>query len=150
MLLVYLAGQTLLDNGPDADEIAYSEAKAIVEQRPETVKNVVFHRGSKTVELELTSGRNVEAGYPTELSALEFEKILDLQGIRHESRGGDSGDSAWWSALTYLLPFVLFGAFWIFMLRRGQGKGQDGRRGDVEGQGRGQDEDLGTDPRTYR
>jgi ATP-dependent Zn protease len=74
----------------------------------------------------------VEARYPSEQSALEFERTLDEQGIRYESRG--SGGTAWWSILTYLLPFVLFGAFWIFLMRRSQEKGRNGRRGEVEGE----------------
>jgi ATP-dependent Zn protease len=138
----------LLDSEPDADEIAYSEAKTIVEERPETVRNVVFRPRSKKVELELTSGRSVEARYPSEQSALEFERTLDAQGIRYESRA--SGGSGWWSILTYLLPFVLFMGFWVFLMRRGQEKRSDGRRGDLEGEARGQAEDSGTDPGTYR
>ena len=138
----------MFDSEPDADEIAYSEAKTIVEERPETVRNVVFHPRSKEVALELTSGRSVEARYPSEQSALEFERTLDAQGIRYESRS--SGDSSWWPILAYLLPFVLFGSFWIFLMRRGQEKLSDGRRGDLEGEARGQAEDSGTDPGTYR
>jgi hypothetical protein len=101
-VLVYLAGQTLLDDGNGEDEIAYSEAKALVEDRPRTVRNVVFHPRPKKLEIELTSGRKLEARYPSDASALQFEELLDAQGIRYESRG--SGDSAWWSILTYLLP----------------------------------------------
>ena len=138
-MLVYLAGQTLFSDDGDAEEIAYSEAKLIVVREPRTVENVVFYPRVDKVELELTSGKSVEANYPTEQSALEFEKTLDAQGIRYESR--NSGGSDRWSALTYLLPFVLFGAFWIFLLRRHQGKGQNGRRGDLEGEAPSQTED---------
>jgi len=148
VLLVYLAGQTLLSDGSDPEEIAYSEAKLIVVREPQTVENVVFYPRVDKVELELTSGESVEANYPTEQSALEFERMLDAQGIRYESR--NSGGSDWWSILTYLLPFVLFGAFWIFLIRRHQGKGQNGRRGDLEGEARDEAEQTGTDPWTYR
>jgi cell division protease FtsH len=147
-VLVYLAGQTLLDDGNGEDEIAYSEAKALVEDRPRTVRNVVFHPRSRKLEIELTSGRKLEARYPSDASALQFEELLDAQGIRYESRG--SGDSAWWSILTYLLPFVLFFGFWIFLMQRVQGKGRDGRKGDSEGEARGEAGDTGTHPDTYR
>jgi ATP-dependent Zn protease len=79
---------------------------------------------------------------------LQFEELLDAQGIRYESRG--SGDSAWWSILTYLLPFALFFGFWIFLMQRVQGKGRDGRKGDSEGEARGQAGETGTQPDTYR
>ena len=148
MVLVYLAGQTFLSDEDDPEEIAYSEAKQIVVREPQTVENVVFYPRVDKVELELTSGESVEANYPTERSALEFERALDAQGIRYESR--NSGGTSWWSALTYLLPFVLFGAFWIFLLRRHQGKGQNGRRGDLEGEARDEAEQTGTDPWTSR
>jgi cell division protease FtsH len=132
VLLVYLASQTLLGDDGDADEIAYSEAKAIAEDRPRTVQNVIFHPGSKRLEMELTDGTNVETRYPSDLSALEFERLLDQQGIRHESRGSGDGSSAWWSILTYLLPFVLFMGFWVFLMRRSQEKARNGRRGESE------------------
>jgi ATP-dependent Zn protease len=140
-LLVYLASQTLLGDDGNADEIAYSEAKAIAEDRPQTVQNVIFHPGSKTLEMELADGTKVEARYPSDLSALEFERLLDQQGIRHESRGSGNGRSAWWSILTYLLPFVLFFGFWVFLMRRSQEKGPNGRRGErePEPEDRGQD-----------
>ena len=126
-----------MDDQPDADEIAYSQAKTIVEREPQTVEKVVFHPGPHKVELELTSGRSVEARYPTDQSALEFEKTLDAQEIPYESRG--SGGWAWWSILTYLLPFVLFFGFWIFLMSRSQGKRRNGRRGDLEGESEGSD-----------
>jgi cell division protease FtsH len=148
VLLVYLASQTFLNDGGDGDEIAYSEAKAIVEERPQTVRNVVFHPRSKKLEMELTSGRKLEARYPSDASALQFEELLDAQGIRYESRG--SGDSAWWSILTYLLPFVLFFGFWIFLMQRVQGKRRDGRKGESEGESRDQAGDTGRPFDTYR
>ena len=148
MVLVYLAGQTVLSDEDDPEEIAYSEAKQIVARDPQTVENVVFYPREEKVELELTSGESVEANYPTDQSALEFERTLDAQGISYESR--NSGGTSWWSALTYLLPFVLFGAFWILLLRRHQGKGQNGRRGDLEGEARDEAEQTGTDPWTSR
>jgi cell division protease FtsH len=74
----------------------------------------------------------VEARYPSDASALEFEETLDAQGIRYESRG--SGGSEWRSILVYLLPFLLFMGFWVFLMRRSQEKGRESRRGDSEGE----------------
>jgi cell division protease FtsH len=150
VLLVYLASQTIFPNEPDAEEIPYSEAKAIAEDRPNTVRNVVFRPGSKRLEMELTDGRTVEARYPSDLSALEFERLLDQQGIRHESRGAGGGGTAWWSILTYLHPFVLFMGFWVYMMSRSQGKGADRRRGKSEAEPGGEADDPGTYRDPYR
>ncbi len=38
-----------------------------------------------------------------------------------DSKG--TGEYAWWSILTYLLPFVLFFGFWIFLMNQVQGGG---------------------------
>ena len=38
-----------------------------------------------------------------------------------DSKG--TGQNAWWSILTYLLPFVLFFGFWIFLMNQVQGGG---------------------------
>jgi ATP-dependent Zn protease len=105
-------------------------------------------RFSRRLEMELSDSRKVEANYPSDLSALEFEKVLGERGIRHESRAGGGG-TAWWPMLTYLLPFLLFGAFWIFLMSRVQEKRSDRRRGETEGEARGQAEDSGTDPYSY-
>jgi cell division protease FtsH len=37
--------------------------------------------------------------------------------------GTTQGGSPWWSILTYILPFVLFFAFWIFLMNQVQGGG---------------------------
>src|SRR5213075_1352506 len=34
-----------------------------------------------------------------------------------------AGGSPWWSALTYILPFLLFFVFWIFLMNQMQGGG---------------------------
>jgi cell division protease FtsH len=148
VLLVYLASQTLLDDGPD-EEIAYSEAKAIAEDHPTTVENVVFFASSKRLEMELTDGRQLEARYPSDLSALEFERALDEQGIRHESRAGGGG-TAWFSILTYLLPFLLFMGFWVYLMKRSQEKTMDRRREESEAEHRGEADDPGPSRDPYR
>jgi ATP-dependent Zn protease len=79
----------------------------------------------------------VEARYPSDASALEFEETLDAQGIRYESRA--SGGSGWWSILVYLLPFLLFMGFWVFVMRRAQEKDRDRRRGEWQAEDRGPD-----------
>jgi hypothetical protein len=42
---------------------------------------------------------------------------LTSRGSATSRAAAASGGSAWGSILTYLLPFVLFGAFWIYLMR---------------------------------
>jgi cell division protease FtsH len=130
VLLVYLAGQTLLDDGDSDDEIPYSEAKDLVANRPGTIRLVMFLPRGKELVIELASGRKLTTHYPSDESALRFEELLETNGIVHDSRG--SGDSAWWSILTYLLPFVLFFGFWLFLMDRVKGSRLDRRSADAD------------------
>ncbi len=116
VLLVYLAGQTLLPAEEERARLAYSDAKELVRESPEEIDLVVFEPRSQEIEIDLRDGRRYESNYPSGASQLALEEELDAAGVRHDARG--SGESSWWSFLTYLLPFVLFFGFWIFLMRR--------------------------------
>jgi ATP-dependent Zn protease len=117
VLLVYLASQTFLGTEDQRVRTAYSEAKALVRDSPEEIEGVVFVPSSQRMEIHLADGRELETSYPSGESQLALEKMMDTSGVRYDSRG--TGESAWWSFGTYLLPFALFFGFWIFMMRRG-------------------------------
>jgi cell division protease FtsH len=119
VLLAYLASQTLLADG-DGDRIAYSDLMTRVEDSPESIANVLFVPKGQRIEVTLADGSMLESNYPTEPSQLEFQKRLESNGVHFDSRG--TSDSAWWSILTYLLPFVLFFGFWIFLMRQIQSR----------------------------
>jgi cell division protease FtsH len=116
VLLVYLASQTLLDDGTSGDRIAYSDLISRVEDSPDSIANVLFIPEDQGIEVALTNGSELESNYPTEASQLELEKLLRANSVPFDAKG--TGDSAWWSILTYLLPFVLFFGFWIFLMRQ--------------------------------
>lgn len=118
VLLVYLASQTLLGDGGGNERIAYSDLIAKVEDEPESIENVLFVPKSREIRVTLTDGSTLESNYPTEASQLEFQHRLERNNVHFDSKG--TRDSAWWSILTYLLPFVLFFGFWIFLMRRAQ------------------------------
>jgi cell division protease FtsH len=120
VLLVYLAAQALLpeSDSANAHEIRYGELIAKVGETPELVESVLFIPERHGIEATLHDGRTVETSYPTDASQVRFQELLERQGVRFDSRG--TGDSSWWSILTYLLPFVLFFAFWIFLMDRVQ------------------------------
>ena len=117
VLLVYLASQTFLGTEDDQRvRTAYSEAKALVRDSQEQIDGVVFVPKSQQIEIDLADGRELEASYPSGESQLALEETMDANGVPYDSRG--TGESAWWSFATHLLPFVLFFGFWIFMMRR--------------------------------
>jgi ATP-dependent Zn protease len=120
VLLVYLASQTFLPGDDDDDRIAYSDLITRVEDSPESIADVLFVPENQRIEVTLADGSKLESNYPTEPSQLELQRKLESSGVHFDSKG--TGDSSWWSILTYLLPFVLFFGFWIFLMRQVQSR----------------------------
>jgi ATP-dependent Zn protease len=120
VLLVYLASQTLLESNDKSEGIAYGDLISKVDHSPETVEGVRFIPKSKGIRVTLRDGRTLTSNYSTEASELEFEHLLRDRNVHFESSG--TGSSAWWSMLTYLLPFALFFCFWIFLMRQVQAR----------------------------
>jgi len=120
VLLVYLASQTLLDDGPTRGgaetRITYGDLVQRVHDSPASVREVVFVPNGQRIEVTLTSGARLESNYPTDAAQLELQHGLEASGVHFDSKG--NSDLAWWSILTYLLPFALFAAFWIFLMHR--------------------------------
>jgi cell division protease FtsH len=113
--LVYLAAQTLLPNN-GSKRIPYGDLIAKVETSPRSISRVLFVPNHHEIRVTLADGTTLKSNYPTEASQLEFQHLLQDANIPFDSRG--AGGSAWWSILTYLLPFALFSAFWIFLRRQ--------------------------------
>jgi cell division protease FtsH len=120
VLLVYLASQTLLPRSEEQTKITYSQLIDHVQTNPEKVSDVVFNPKGRSIEANY-SGEKVKVNYPSDQSQIEFQNLLEEKGVGFDSKG--TGDSAWWSILTYLLPFVLFFGFWIFLMNQVQGGG---------------------------
>jgi cell division protease FtsH len=120
VLLVYLASQTLLPRSDQQTKITYSQLIEHVQTNPEKVSDVVFNPKGRSIEANY-GGEKVKVNYPSDQSQIEFQNLLEEKGVGFDSKG--TGDSAWWSILTYLLPFVLFFGFWIFLMNQVQGGG---------------------------
>jgi cell division protease FtsH len=121
VLLVYLASQTLLPKNKDEQSVTYSGLKERIETNPSSFREVVFSPKGRSIEAVMQDGTKLNVHYPSDQSQVEFERLLDEKGVEYDSKG--TGDSAWWSILTYLLPFVLFFGFWIFLMNQVQGGG---------------------------
>ncbi|HZB85881.1 MAG TPA: ATP-dependent zinc metalloprotease FtsH [Gaiellaceae bacterium] len=123
VLLVYLASRTLLPSDDEGPKMTYSQLITAIEENPSQFQQVVFSPKGRSIEAVYTDPDKPEAkvNYPSDESQIEFQNLLERQGIVFDSEG--TGDSAWWSFLTYLLPFVLFLAFWLFLMNQMQGGG---------------------------
>ncbi len=120
VLLVYLASQTLLPRSDEAKKMTYSQLINAVEQQPSSVQDLVFNPKGRSIEAKV-DGQKVKVNYPSDESQAQFQRILQAHDVSFDSKG--TGNSAWWSILTYLLPFVLFFGFWIFLMNQVQGGG---------------------------
>jgi cell division protease FtsH len=122
VLLVYLASQTFLPGRSDeSKKITYSQLIELVDTSPESIESILFVPKGRAIEAKLTDGEKFKVNYPSDESQLKFQERLEEKDVAFDSKG--TGDSAWWSILTYLLPFVLFFGFWIFLMNQVQGGG---------------------------
>ena len=122
VLLVFLASRTLLPGSSnDTQKMTYSQLIERVQDSPETIQSVTFVPKSREIEATLSDEKKVKVNYPSDESQIEFQNELETHGVAFDSKG--TGDSAWWSILTYLLPFLLFFGFWIFLMNQVQGGG---------------------------
>jgi cell division protease FtsH len=120
VLLVYLASQTLLPNRDERQSIPYSQLIQNVEESPEAVRDLVFIPKNRAIEATVANSE-IQTHYPSDESQAEFQQTLEEQGVAFDSKA--TGESPWWQFLTYLLPFALFLAFWIFLMNQMQGGG---------------------------
>jgi len=127
VLLVYLASQTLLPGrSSESKKITYSQLIALVDSDASSIDNVVFDPKSQAVNVQLKNDTKYKVNYPSDQAQFALQEDLQTHNVTFDSKG--TGDSAWWSILTYLLPFVLFFGFWIFLMRQVRGKGKRDER----------------------
>jgi cell division protease FtsH len=84
------------------------------------IAEVSVNTKDNTLDVKKTNGESFSTGYPpyTEQSLLNRLEKSDVQTTVH-----GSGSSGLLSLLTLILPFVLFFAFWIFLMNQMQGGG---------------------------
>src|SRR5690348_6174508 len=93
---------------------------ARVDQRPSSIERVVFNPGGLQVTATLRSGRQLEANYPSDQSALKLQDQLERQKVDSGSKGPTHG-SALGSILSFLLPILLLTGIFVFLTRRMRG-----------------------------
>ncbi len=125
LLVVILAfvAQKVINNDSGPEPPPYNDLI-----RPETgliakgqIKEVSINTKDNTLDVEQKNGESFSTGYPpyTEQSLIN---LLDESKTTKTVVHG-SGSSGLLSLLTLILPFVLFFAFWIFLMNQMQGGG---------------------------
>ncbi|CAA9521683.1 MAG: Cell division protein FtsH, partial [uncultured Thermoleophilia bacterium] len=110
---------------PSSGDPEPTYADFVTQLNASQVKDVTLKTKNNTVEVTLREGdRQYETGFVEDEGRLQETlqaakadgKILDYDIEGKKTNG-------WLSALTYLLPFVIFIGFWIFLMNQVQGGG---------------------------
>jgi cell division protease FtsH len=124
LLVVILAfiAQKVISSGSGTEAPAYNELVApktglIAKQQ---IEEVDVNTKDNTLDVKRKNGESFSTGYPpnTEQSLLN-----ELETAKTKTDVHGSGSSGLLSLLTLVLPFLLFFAFWIFLMNQMQGGG---------------------------
>jgi cell division protease FtsH len=120
LIVVVLAffAQKLISPDSRQEEPVYSQFLTHVEAGD--VKEVTLNTKNNRLDVELRGGRKYQTAYPdnTEQNLINQLQAEDV-AIDVKQKGG----SGWLTALTYILPFVIFLLFWLFIINQMQGGG---------------------------
>ncbi|HEX2372083.1 MAG TPA: ATP-dependent zinc metalloprotease FtsH [Solirubrobacterales bacterium] len=119
VVLAFFAHQ-LISPGQQEEEPTYNEFIAQVEDQPNSIESVTIQTKDHTVDVKETNGEEYSTGYP-ENTEESLVNSLDRNEVETKVEG--TGGSSILSLLTYVLPFLLFFAFWIFLMNQMQGGG---------------------------
>ncbi|HEV3376851.1 MAG TPA: ATP-dependent metallopeptidase FtsH/Yme1/Tma family protein, partial [Thermoleophilaceae bacterium] len=117
VVLAFFAQRLISPSDRNPDPV-YSEFLAQVEDG--RVQEVTLNTKNNRLDVELDNGRNYQTAYPdnTEQHLVNTLRDQEVQ-VDVKQKGG----SGWLTALTYILPFVIFLLFWLFIINQMQGGG---------------------------
>jgi len=121
VLLVWLASQTLIPKHSTAVKQTYSGVIGLVKSDPQSFSSVEFNPSKRAIAVKFVSGKTTTVNYPSDQSQVQFQDLLQKQGINFDSKG--TGGFSWLSLIGSFLPFVLLIGFWIFLMNQMQGGG---------------------------
>src|SRR6188472_736096 len=120
LIVVVLAffAQRLISPSHDKQDPTYSNFLTQVDR--DEVRDVTLNTKNNRVDVELKDGKKYQTAYPdnTEQNLINQLRAQDVK-IDVKAKGG----SGWLTALTYILPFVIFLLFWLFIINQMQGGG---------------------------
>jgi cell division protease FtsH len=86
------------------------------------IESVTWNTKDNTLNVKQTDGTSYDEAYPDSDSAqAQLLNSLQQHNVKTDIKG--KGGSSILSLLTYILPFLLFFAFWIFLMNQMQGGG---------------------------
>jgi cell division protease FtsH len=120
LIVVVLAffAQKLISPGEQQKDHSYSEFITQVDN--DQVKKVTLNTKNNRVDVEQKNGDKYETAYPDNT---EQNLVNTLQGADVDVDVKAKSGSGWLTALTYILPFVIFLLFWLFIINQMQGGG---------------------------
>jgi cell division protease FtsH len=122
LIVVVLAffAQRLISPGSSTETPDYNTFVQRVDQGQ--IESVTWNTKDNTLNVKQTDGTSYDESYPDSDSAqAELLNNLQQHNVKTEIKG--KGGSSLLSLLTYILPFLLFFAFWIFLMNQMQGGG---------------------------
>jgi cell division protease FtsH len=86
------------------------------------IESVTWNTKDNTLNVKQNDGTSYDEAYPdSDASQAQLLNTLQAHDVKTEIKG--KGGSSLLSLLTYILPFLLFFAFWIFLMNQMQGGG---------------------------
>jgi cell division protease FtsH len=126
LIVVVLAffAQKLISTGDQKAPPSYGEFIQNLQQ-PGVIKTVDLKTKDNSISVTQTDGKKYETGF-TDQGAADLSKQLEKAKAEGNIKNFDiepRKSSALLGLLTYVLPFVIFIAFWIFLMNQVQGGG---------------------------
>ena len=118
-MLAFFA-QRLIAPSDQAEVPTYNEFLTQVEDDPESIDNVTISAQENKIVVLEANGEEYETGFPANT---EESLVNSLQRNDVETIIKGKGGTGILSLLTYILPFLLFFAFWVFLMNQMQGGG---------------------------
>jgi cell division protease FtsH len=120
VLVLAFFAQRLISPTDEQEPPTYNEFLTQIEKDPGTIDQVTIKTADHEIEVTESNGEEYATGYP-ENTEESLVNTLRREEISTVVEG--SGGSSILSLLTYILPFVLFFAFWVFLMNQMQGGG---------------------------
>jgi len=120
LIVVVLAffAQRLISPGDRTEPPPYSQFLQQVQRGD--VKSATLSTKNNRVDVELKSGTKYQTAYPDNTEQ-NLVNELQAEDVRVDVK--PKAGSGWLTALTYILPFVIFLLFWLFIINQMQGGG---------------------------
>jgi cell division protease FtsH len=120
VLVLAFFAQRLISPGETEDPPTYNEFLTQIEEDPESIDKVTMQAQDNKITVLEANGEEYETGFPANT---EESLVNTLRRNEVELAVEGAGGSSILSLLTYILPFVLFFAFWVFLMNQMQGGG---------------------------